>query len=265
MSDICLPVDDRASKTLDILIEPLVSALNKSTNLKDATMAINDKLPRGISHNTELRMRFKRNLSNSTIEQIKLTAIESVKNVIGYDLTRNSPILYDENGNKSTFFSRGDVVRWCNERPWANETFKIPETELITIEIYSEPVQSLTLELTDDQLIGIAYGLNAIKDKRVRLVSSITNNIVNVNYIVKYSLDYKQKLDLATERLKRPYQIEIKQEDGTYQTVNFVNPQFLQGLISVAKWFNMKNNGKYQIWRNLTQFTKSGEVALKFE
>lgn len=94
-------------------------------------------------------------------------------------------------------------------------------------------------------------------------MSSITKNIVSVSDIVEHTLIYRQPINLATEEIKRPYQVDVLQPNNTFLKVHFATPEFMQGIISVAYWKGFPDKGEEIIWKNLCQFTKEGHIPLK--
>lgn len=259
-----LPADSRASVTLDNLIVPFTAALNAATKLQEIIQAINTHLPPGVSYNTELRLRFNRGIAND-VNLSKRLVSEIVRRVIGFYVSQNLPAMYDAEGVRHFYFMREDIIRWHQSEPLYANYFQAPQQEIITIEVrYDNDIRTSTMPLSEDQMVGIAYGLNGLKDNRVTLRSNITNNIVNISDISNHALIYRIPLTLATEKLKRPYQVDVLQPDGTFLTIQFINAEFMQGILSVVKWYRLPNQGKNVLWKNLAQFTREGMIPLEF-
>lgn len=244
-----LPVDDRAETTLELILQPYIDHLYDSDNVKDLITGIITYLPSGLAYETELRFRMKRGLTD--IDDMKLLLDDIGTYIILSRVCKNLPYLLDNKGVKKYYYMRENIISWNNE----HEYFTPPPSEVITINIGSD---SSELELNQDQMVGIAYAVHNTNNQ-IKLYSSVTNKEVQVDNIVKHSLIYRLPIDLATEQLKRPYRIDIGDN-----TINFTTPYFLQGVLSVASWLGLPNNGKNIIWKNLFQFTREGLIPLTF-
>lgn len=295
--DICEPVDDRASVTLDRMITPYLNSILDSTSVKEIISAIITHLPPSIAHGVELRFRLfimkEHNFNTQRLYVIELahkliTArickffFDANVNLFNPMFTQNKNTRKDKNnvvygdivGDPRKIFSREDVIKWFRSIPDCDKYLTIPTDEIITVEVkFGDHFNSNSLILTEDQIIGIAYGLNGIGKDNIILKSSITNNIISITNIIEHSLIYKLKILLATEKLKRPYQVDILQNNNklqsgqignnSYITIHFSNPEFMQGLLSVARWYQLPGDGKEILWKNLCKFTPGGNIPLK--
>ncbi|CAH6419319.1 Hypothetical protein HVR_LOCUS522 [uncultured virus] len=259
-----LPADSRARVTLDQLLTPLINAINNSISIRNITQALVDRLPPGISYQSELRMRMMRGLVMNDI--LKTRVLDIVRHVILMRIGEELPSITDTEGNKIYYYMREDVIRWYRQISDDNQYFQAPLQELVTIQIrYGEIVKQSVMPLSEDQMVGIAYGLNSMKERvNVTLISSITNETVNVDDIAKHALIYRLPINLATEELKRPYRVDVLEPEGNFRTLHFANPEFMQGILSVAQWFRLPNNGRDIMWKNLFQFTRETLVPLEF-
>ena len=256
-----LPADSRAQVTLEHLLSPLTTSLNVSNSTNEIAKALIKHLPPGIAHAVELRWQMNR--SPTVIETMKVEVRQIVLNSMGMYVTKDLPAEHDSEDNRKFYYMREDVIRWYHSSPTNRDYFQIPVEEVVTIE-FKDNNDILSISLTEDQMIGICYGINGLGDKLVTLKSSITNGLVSVADVTKHALIYRIPITLATERLKRPYQVDVLQSDGTFLTIYFVNPEFMQGIVSVANWYQLENQGKDLLWKNLYQLTREELVALEF-
>jgi len=270
-----LPVDDRAEFTLNTLFKPFIDDILLCENIKEIIRVIITHLPFGIAYETELRIRMRRDIIN--IPAQKHLVITILRNIILADICQNLVSII-HNDEKDIFYMKEDIVRWYKTNPIYIQYFPIPPSEIITIEITKNNItktskynaviiqdpSNLELTLTEEQIMGIAYAINAIKNNNIKLLSSITNGPISVSDIVEHSLIYRLPIILATEELKRPYRVDILQIDNSFLTVHFTTPEFMQGILSVANWCELSDNGKNILWKNLYQFTREGLLPLDF-
>jgi hypothetical protein len=253
-----LPVDSRATTTLHRLLEPLFVSVNNATTKKQITDAILNHLPFGLASSLELHMAIQDRNQRFTIDQRKEFVRNHAITLLEQAITR---------GTRFKTYMREDVVRWYNWSPHNLRYFTALDDEIITITLtYPNRVRRQQLQLSQDQLIGIAYGLHSLRNQvqpQVEVISSITNGPIEFDRIVENALVYRLPHEDATERLKRPYRVETIQSDGHVLPVYFIHPEFMQGLLSVASWYQLPNKGEGSLWQNLTQFTREGEIALR--
>lgn len=263
------PADDRAIITLEKLINPFINDINNSTNIKNIVDAIVTNFPYGFAHQIELRMRFQFNTAALTEGRINTdvrnTIIDIAKHVLLQRICDDLPMLHDAEGNRQYYYMREDVISWYNSDALNVNYFAVPDTETITIELhYPDTIETSNLTLNEDQIVGISYAMTKFIDNFITLRSSITNDFVNVNDIAEHALIYRLPITLASEELKRPYRVDIIQSNLVSITLHFNNPEFMQGIISVAQWHNLPNNGKDFLWTKLFQLTREGLIALEF-
>lgn len=261
--DSYLPADNRASTTLTVLLEPFMTPLFASENIKDIVRALTNHLPFGIAHEAELRMRMNRAITEITAR--KQLVAEIVRNLIIMNVCRGSPFVTNENEGRQFYYMKEEIVRWYESNPTIVEYFSVLPQETITIEVSKNNiVKTSNLTLGQDQMIGIAYALNGLKDHHIQLKSSITGEPVAVSDIADHALVYRLPITLATEEIKRPYRVDILQATGAFLTTHFITPEFMQGVLSVAYWAQLPNNGKDTLWKDLYQFTRDGLIPLEF-
>lgn len=257
-----LPVDNRAEITLNLLIQPVTEAVLKANNIKEVTQALGKHLPQQIAHQTELKIKMLRNKTFN--DGYKMQVDAQIKREILNHVCENLPFIKDEEDRKVYYYMREDIINWydkLNEK--SQEFFKKPEQELISITLsLGNQSKSSTMSLSEDQLIGIVYAIKSQLDSdiKVTLKSSLTNTEIDIDKISEHALIYKVPIELATEHLKRPYHIDVVKVGTLY----FVNPEFMQGILSVAQWYKLPNNGKDVMWSNLYKFTKEGLDPLTF-
>lgn len=258
------PADDRARITLHYMIQPYLEAVTAATSLLEIVNAINKYLPTGLAHDTELRVRMLR-IHNNDFISLQLRALDIPKEIIEIETSRELPSIVDADDNKFYYYMREDLVRWFRSSPTNAEYLQTPPEEIITVQIkHIDTVKTSALRLNQDQMIGIAYGLYALNDGRITLKSSITNVPVSITDIAEHALIYRLPIELATEKLKRPYTVDIIIPSKTAMRVHFQTPEFMQGILSVAKWYQLPNQGKDFLWKNLSQFTREGIIPLTF-
>jgi len=260
--DTYTPADTRASLTLKHMITPYTSVLSEATSIREITNAIIKYLPPGIAYGTELRVKMIRG------ENIIFLRNQASLITIGIILRRvceGLPSIITDEGNREIYYMREDLLRWYHSNPINAKYFMAPQDEIITVEIHTDDrIKTAVMKLTEDQMIGVAYGLNGMNDNKIILHSSITNAPVEIDKIVDHALIYRLPIILATERLKRPFSVEILRPDKLFITVYFVNPEFMQGVLSVAQWYKFPDNGNGILWKNLYQFTREGMIPLRF-
>lgn len=258
-----LPIDNRANTTLNLLLEPFMNSLSAAQNVKDIVETLTTYLPPGIAHGAELRMRMNRAIKD-TIAQKQLVD-EIVRNMIIMDICRGLPSVSYENDERHFYYMREDIIRWYESNSSNVPYFATPSEETITIEVKkNDIVKTSKLTLGEDQMIGIAYALNGLNNNNIQLQSSITGGPVAISDIVNHTLVYRLPITLATEEIKRPYRVDILDTTGVFLTTHFVTPEFMQGVLSVAYWSQLPNNGKDILWKNLYQFTREGLIPLNF-
>lgn len=261
--DSYLPADNRASTTLTVLLQPFMTPLFASENVKDIVRALTNHLPLGIAHEAELRMRMNRAITK--IGDRKELVAEIVRNLIVMSVCRGFPFVTCENEGRQFYYMKEDIIRWYESNPTIIQYFGVLPQETITIEVSNNNmVKTSNLTLGQDQMIGIAYALNGLKDHNIKLRSSITGQLVAVSDIAEHALVYRLPITLATEEIKRPYRVDIIQANGTFLTTHFITPEFMQGVLSVSYWSHLPNNGKNTLWKDLYQFTREGLIPLEF-
>lgn len=258
------PADDRATTCFRILMQNFHTNINNSNTTNDIVNAIVTGLPFALAYLTELRLKFSLNNSKN-IEEQKILTIDIAEYEVLSSICEGLPFVHDSNGSKLYYYMREDIVNWYNSSPGNINFFPNPQVEIITIQI-NHPTNPKTsnLKLNKDQIIGICYALDGINNNYITIRSSITNDVVNVSDIAQHALAYRLPIELATERLKRPFSVDILQSNNIFITLYFINPEFMQGIMSTAQWYNLENNGKNLLWKNLTQFTREGLISLVF-
>ena len=263
---IYLPADDRASRTVSLILEPFMASLSAAENIRDVTGAITNHLPVGFAHEAELRMMIDRTDTEFTARKFLVSDI--VRNIIVTSVCRGFPVAICENGESRGYYMREDVVAWYESCPKNSNYFASPLEEIITVEISKDTVVNTShLTLNKDQMIGISYSLRGLYNSGnydIRIISSITDAPVSVSDISHHALSYRLPIALATEEIKRPYRVDILESSGVFITVHFTTPDFMQGVLSVARWSGFLKNGKNILWKNLCQFTRDGLIPLKF-
>jgi hypothetical protein len=260
-------VDDRAKETLHQIVKPCRDAVLTANTLPELGKVIKQYLPSMIAYNVELQLRIDRMNDHHT--GLHVLAFMTIDSILGREICQGLPVEIDENGTRWVYYTREDIIRWYQERT-RKDYFVAPITEeIIDVQLLygDHQLKMKRLTLTQDQVVGIAYGLDVLETKyghHVQWFSSITGRALNEHSIVNHTLIYRLPRDDATDKLKRPYTVEVLKSDDTFQTLHFVHPEFMQGLVSAAMWFNLPDRGKGVLWRNLTQFTREGVVALDF-
>jgi hypothetical protein len=245
--DIYKYADQRALLTLIKILAPYHQALTDTTSIKQITQVIIKHLPPSIAHNTELRVKM---IRGQDILFKKEKTREIANDLIVSQICKELPAIYNQDGNREIYYIREDIINWYYSDPYNAKYLPPPEEENILIEIHHENnVKRSTMKLTEDQLIGIAYGLNAFADNKIILHSSIFLDPLDIKDITSHALIYKLPITLATEQLKRPFQVDILQPDTSFLTIHFITPQFMQGVLSVAQWYHLPNNGKNILWK----------------
>lgn len=252
-----IPVDTRAAATLLHLLYPLNTALSGATDKKSVESALITYLPFGMATAIELKMAVRNRNQRMSIPELKQFVYGEAQRLLKRSITP---------GNRFHTYMREDIVRWYNSNPTHQNYFRNPGVETILITVTTpDRVRKQVLTLSEDQLVGIAYGLHSLahlQTPHITTMSSVTNAPIEFNQIVENALSYRMVDELATERLTRPYRVEII-AGGAASPVYFVQPEFMQGLLSVASWYDLPNRGEGTLWQNLTQFTRDGEIRLR--
>lgn len=255
--DLYLPSDNRAEYTLNLILDPFIKDLYNSNSIKDITTSIVTYLPPGIAHEVELRFRMKRDTKD--VDLFKIHVDNVVRHIILSRVCIELPyIIIDD--DRVCYYMREDILAWIDKYHY----FNYPPEEIITVSIQDNRSE---LTLNKDQIIGMAYAINAANTlglPKITLHSSVTKSDVSIHDIVEHALVYRLPITLATEQYKRPYRVDILQSDNNFLTINFKEPYFVQGLISVCHWLQIPNRGKNVIWKNLFQFTREGLIPLTF-
>lgn len=266
--DIHIPTDSRSSVTLSQMITPYTYALSRATSIKQVTKAIIDNLPPGIAHNTELRIKM---IRGRDIFVKSDQAATIAVNLILSQVCKGLSTIHDNQGNREIYYMREDLIRWYNSDLLNAQYFDAPNEEIITIAIqYDNSIKTANMKLTEDQIIGIAYGLNGIvanatiNNNKVTIHSSITNDRIEIDNITNHAIIYSLPITLATEEFKRPYRIDVIQPNKSFITLHFITPEFIQGILSVVQWYQIPNGGNGILWKNLFQFTREGLIPLCF-
>lgn len=259
--DVYIPADNRAAITRDKLLEPYMRGIIASTSIKEVVAAMITHLPPVLAHETELRTRMHMVREHNFSEQ-KLRAMEIAEELLEMMVSHNLKAYSDRDGNRRYYYMREDIIRWFNSNPDYARYLPQPPQEIITIELkYNGKSKTSAMALNEDQMVGIVFALSGMKNDRVTLRSSITNQVVAVKDIAQHAISYLMG-ELATDRLKRPYRVGIKDPQGEFIDVHFLGPEFMQGVISVAQWYGLPDNGNNSLWRNLEQFTRDGIIPL---
>jgi hypothetical protein len=259
-----LPADDRAEATLNELLRVFTDRIRNGATFKEAY--VGGRLPPIIAAAIELRVNMRRQLD---LAQRKEAALEIAASVLAYQICHdlNLPSHERQDDARIYYYMREDILAWIELLRPTFPHFVVIDPETITIEITHEgQVKTSQMVLSQDQIAGIAYGVAGIQvaDSSITLYSSVTQNVVDIRGLVEHALIYRLPLTLATEELKRPYRVEVLEHGDSYIRLRFVNPQFMQGLLSVAHWYNLPNQGRGSLWQHLEQFTREGVIPLGF-
>lgn len=256
------PADDRAEETLKYLLATLWSALQAAQTQRDVGGMLSAALPFGLAHNTELQLRLEFPFGTE-IEKLRTGAYTFAYKAIANSIAKDLPAILVLR-NHIHYFTREDVIRWMRNSPIYKDVYVPPE--IITISVTGFP-NSSQMELNEDQMNGLAFAIEGTEQaRRPILMSSVTERPVDTAAIVAHSPIYVIEPPLATDKLRRPYRIDIRQADRTFKTIYFDDPDFMQGVLSVISWQSppLPNNGKGSLWENLQEFTRDGYVNLTF-
>lgn len=261
------PVDDRATETLHQLVKPCRDAVSAALTMAGVGRALGAHLPGMIAHNIELKLRMNRMNDNHT--QLIHLALSALDSGLAKEICEGLPVEIDEQEVRWFYYTREDVLRWYEERPQKQYFVAPTMEETIDVQLLygDHQLKMKRLILTQDQIVGISYGLVALEAKyghRIQWFSALLDRSVNERDIVRHTVIYRLPRDDATEKLKRPYSVDVLKEDETFQTIHFIHPEFMQGLVSAASWFDLPDRGKGILWKNLTQFTQEGVIELDF-
>lgn len=252
------PADDRAAATLDVLLTLLGSALEDDETRTEVGHTLGVVLPTGLAHATELELRIE-HPGTTDIATLRRFAYDIARRNVAKSIAVELPSM-KVGRNIIHYYTREDVQRWIRSNPYYKDLDLPLETITITVAEYPEPSD---LPLTSDQMNGCAFAIMGVEsNRRPTLTSSVTERTVNVEDIVQHAPIYTIPIELATDRLQRPYTVELRGTDREFHPVYFAVPEFMQGVLSVAAWLNLPAAGQDTVWRHLTQFTKEGIVEL---
>jgi hypothetical protein len=252
------PADDRATATLDVLLQLLRSALEDDETYTDVGQTLAVVLPTGLAHPTELELRIAHPFATD-MATLKRAAYDIARRNVAKSIAAELPSMV-VGRTKIHYYTREDVVRWIRANPYYKDLDIPEETITITVMEYPEPAH---MPLTSDQMNGIAFAIAGLEQhRRPTLTSSLTQRPVHIQDIVQHAPIYTAEIPLATERLKRPYTVELRGPDREFHSVFFVVPEFMQGVLSVAHWLKLPEAGHNTVWRNLSEFTREGTVEL---
>lgn len=260
-----LPTDNRAYDTLKSILKFYIDEISKCGTIKELIKIISSKLPYNLAYITELKLKVY-SRTHKSFELQKIYVLQLVEELVEEEICTNLLYIVEEN-RRIYYYTRENVINWFNSHDSYKTYFNNPSDEIITIEsMYENKLYIFTHNLTNDELIGICYGLNGIPSHELQLKSSVTNNKnIVIENIVEHSLVYRVEIQLATERLKRPYQIDVIQKDKQWLTLYFKDSEFMKGIITVSRWFNLPDMGKNVLWKNLCQYTNNGLIPLNIK
>lgn len=244
------PVDNRATLTLTEMLTPFFILLDNSNDKKQITKVIVTHLPFGIASTLELKLAIIDRNQRLTLTDQKSFIREQVISLLERIVTKGT-------GFKT--YSREDLIRWYNSDPFYLKYFSQPSEETFTINVNT---QQQRLRLSEEQLIGIAYGLHAMKNQltpHITIISSLTKSPIEIDRIVQNEGGYHHTM--SSKNIMRPYRVDIL-SNSTFSPVYFAYPEFMQGLLSVAKWYQLPNRGEGILWQNLIANTPDGEQLL---
>jgi hypothetical protein len=247
-----LPVDLRARTTFNSLFIDYVALMELDEfrsieGIAKCLKIITDHLPIGIAHKCELQ--FKINRYGASIKGLKNRILEIIKKSILSLICEDLHNVFDEIGDRVFYYTREDIILWYKFAGYPKYV-KAPDEEIVTIEIkYDTIVKSSNVTLTKEQLLGIIHGLYGVNDNHITLRSSIINDFIKREDMVKYTYNLAKSV--------YPYYVDILQPNGNYSTINFLTPEFMQGILSVAKWTHRND-----IWKNLYQLIDTNRIIL---
>jgi hypothetical protein len=244
------PVDDRAQYSLDYILSNLQTFLDTCSNKHEIMAVLNETLPSHLAHTIELRMRITD--SGTTLNNAAYFFVE--------DYIRESVSVHISPKNDTAYFTHEDIVDWWQSTgQQLGQVLLPPQEETITISVKHLP-HAHELTLTHDQMNGIAFALLSLECDEVTLTSSITSQPILCRNITDRAILYLT----PPTRLERQYRVQIKQNSQHYRQLYFSHPQFMQGILSVAAWLNLPNQGHNTLWRNLEEETTEGIRPLTF-
>lgn len=248
-------IDSRAVETLRELTFPFFFAVQKALDHRHLIRAILNNLPYGMASVLELKLVLQNRREDWGLNPEKAWLTQAAAEVIQSAITAETPF-------KS--ISREAVVDWYFRKPDHQKYLIAPREEIFEVTL---PDANETMVLTEEQLMGLIYGLYAMgitdmkSDSPVMITSNITNEPVEIQRLIDNATAYQRPIELATERLRRPYHVDLIMADGVLP-LYFQTPQFMQGLISVAAWYGLEDRGRDILWTDLTRFSREGDVPL---
>jgi len=258
------PADNRASVTVNNLLLPFIQNVEAARTTAELRRCYsNSRLPPTIATDIELRVALNR---SQPLEIQKENAIQTARLMIGYHVCRalELPNQLQPDDSRIYYYIRENIMDWLQRFP-PDLFFGNPGIEVVAIQINTINYNRQSeMTLTEDQMMGIVYAIGGLNPDApaITIISSLTNEPVDVRSLIEHTLIYRLPTTLATEELKRPYRVEIRQSDGSYIRLRFVHPEFMQGVLSVAHWYRLSNNGRGSLWRSLEQFTREGIIPL---
>ena len=252
------PVDERADDTLHALLDDYGHVLTQVENVGQIVQIASDCLPQQVAFLIELELKLQR---VQDLETARTRAYDIVMNTILQSAAQHHTV---QNGRSVHYYTREDLLAWWQTAQHHYRCLNEPDEEIITITVAGLE-RPTNLSLTTDQMNGIAFALTAADpDKQVSLTSSITDSLIDIEAITAFATAYTTSPPTAFDDLKRPYRVNVHQSNGTVRTLYFMDPQFMQGIMSVALWLGLPNYGKNVLWDGLLQFTREGLVPLTF-
>lgn len=246
-----LPVDNRAEITINNILSNLFDKISKAKKIRDIGNILLENLPIGIAYESELILNISRNVES--LENKK----KLIKTIIYQSIAKRA-----RRDNSSLYFSREDINKWYKASDIDKNFFPQPTSEIIKVDFIKNSIKTkFDLSIDEDQLVGISYGIIAIgESQNIRLISSITSDIINIYEIVsRYSL-YRKEPKSPIERLKKPYQVEILDQNYLFVTTYFDRIEFMQGVISPSSWLGIAHNGENLAWKFFYRFTQEGLI-----
>lgn len=245
------PVDERSEIALQELTQNLNESLNKCSSFKQMINTLKTCLPFDFAFKIELGI---------LQRKFKSTSQEAFK----FITNRTKFFLCEKfcetliSFNDKIYFMREDIVLWLENNQEYKRYFSIRDEEIT----FKNETDEVKLSLTQEQLIGIIIILQ--NEKNLKLISNVTNKSIDVSEILSKCHIYKFAPQLSTDKLKRPYQVDIY---GT--TYYFLTENFMKGVICGSLYLSgddslSYNEGEY--WKNLLKLTREGleRIKLKF-
>jgi hypothetical protein len=256
-----LPADERANKTLTLITRTIQTNTTNAKNIIELHNIIN-LIPDSFRPSLLKALEPIVHDYRDTLDNMKRRTITTIKNVIQEQVRVSLNIPSIMTGLLICYISRENILKWLLIADPNYIFFNRPSNETFTLTMVRDKERSppTIMQLTENQLAGICFSLNPDLINHynidIEIKSSITGNYpINKIDISQHYLSYYETLQSPDGLANNPYRLDLMVSpiEDIVPLICFDNVDFLQGIFSVASWYQLSNKGHHILWGKLSE------------